>query len=122
MHTPPPPPPPPSFLLYTYVLWKRIVGGLYTELFYAVIDIVSLFFAVLLSLYLVTFLIFLPAGYALCVWLAGPKITSSFHVCLCVFVCVSPLTMCTIITSPTLLPCDFTLVNLGNLDDCFVQL
>ena len=36
----------------------RYVGGLYTELFYAIILLVSMLFADLLSLYLVTFLMF----------------------------------------------------------------
>ena len=39
---------------------------------------------------------------------------------LSVSVCVSPLITCAIITSRALLPCDLTLVDFGNLDDCFV--
>jgi len=49
--------------------------------------------------------------------LAGPKITLYFpHL----YICASPLIMCAIIMSHTLLPCDLTLVDFDNLDDCFV--
>ena len=37
----------------------------------------------------------------------------------CIYMCASALITCTIITSRTLLPCDLTLVNFGNLDGCF---
>ena len=58
----------------------------------------------------------LPAGRALCAWPAGPKITLLFPRLL---VCASALITCAIITSRTLLPCDLTLVDFGNLDGCF---
>ena len=53
---------------------------------------------------------FLPAGHARSARPAGPKITFHFLV-LCMYLCASALTTCTIITSHTLLPCDLTLVD-----------
>jgi len=62
----------------------------------------------------------LPAG---CMWKAKitlrfPRLFVSSYVSICN--CVSALIMCPIIMSRTLLPCNLTLVDLGNLDDCFV--
>ena len=59
---------------------------------------------------------FLPAGRAQSAWPAGPKITLPF---LRLYVCASALITCAIITSRTLLPCNLTLVDFGNLDGCF---
>ena len=59
---------------------------------------------------------FLPAGRARP---AGPKITLLFPR---LYICASALITCTIITSHTLLPCDLTLVDFGNVDGCFAWL
>ena len=48
---------------------------------------------------------------------AGPKM---FSVSVCIYLCVSALIARAIITSRTLLPCDLTWVDFGNLDGCFV--
>jgi len=51
----------------------------------------------------------------------GPKITLHFpHLFLSLYICASPLITCAIITSCTLLLCNLTLVDFGNLDGCFV--
>ena len=50
---------------------------------------------------------------------SAPKITLRFPCLIFIYVCVSTLFTCTIITSRTLLPCNLTLVDFGNLDGCF---
>jgi len=60
--------------------------------------------------------VFLPAGRVPSARPAGPKITFLFPRLL---VCASALITCAIITSRTLLPCDITLVDFGNLDGRF---
>ena len=58
-----------------------------------------------------------PSGHMQSVHPAGPEIALHFPR---LFVCVPPILMCAIITSHTLLPCDFTLVDFGYSDGCFV--
>ena len=61
--------------------------------------------------------LYLPAGRARSARQAGPKITLPFpHLYIS---CASALITCAIITSRTLLPCDLTSVDFGNLDGCF---
>jgi len=48
-------------------------------------------------------------------YFAFPRLFVSLHLCNC----ASPVITCAIITSRTLLPCDLTLVDFGNLDGCF---
>jgi len=61
---------------------------------------------------------FLPAGRTRSARPAGQKIILPFpH--LYIYICASALITCAIITSHTLLPCDFTLVGFGNLGGCF---
>jgi len=72
----------------------------------------------------VQFLFFLTAGSTRSTRSAGPKITLRFpylyiYIYIYIYICASALITCTIITSRTLLPCDLTLVDFGNLDGCF---
>ena len=59
----------------------------------------------------VTFTLY-PAGFVRSVWPAGPNIAVKYLHLVCLLVCASPLIMCAIIMSRTLLPCDFTLASL----------
>ena len=50
---------------------------------------------------------------------AGPNIFR-VYLYIYIYICASALTMCAMITSRTLLPCNLALVDFGNLDSCFV--
>ena len=62
-------------------------------------------------------LLLLPASRAQSARPTGLKITLLFPG---LYICASAIITCAIITSHTLLPCDLTLVDFGNLDGCFV--
>jgi len=65
--------------------------------------------------------LFLPASHVRSARLAGPNITLCLpHLFVSMYVCASPLITCAISMSGTLLPCDLTVVDFGNLDSCFV--
>ena len=88
--------------------WVQYYGVVYLTVFMWSSLLCFSTIAILLSPYLVTFL---PVGCTLYACPTGLRLLYAFCICLCL-VCASALIMCQIVTLSTLLPCEFSLIDL----------